>query len=230
MAGSRVKMTTGRLAGPRKPPQARRGRPGRPTDAAAAELAHRIAAAAADLFLALGYRDTTMALLARQAGVSKKTIYARYADKEALFRAVVGQFARPSIRERILAEDGLPLLGGLRRRAMAILGATLEPRSIAFYRLVLREVGAFPEIGRTLDRHNREELYRPLEQYFAARRAAGELGAAEPRWAARLFVYLLFGDMNHRLLMAAAPPTKAELAAYVGRICSLFAAGIRLGR
>lgn len=51
----------------------------------------RILDAATLLFLQNGLRGTTMEAVAKAAGVAKPTLYSRYPDKEALFRAVGAQ-------------------------------------------------------------------------------------------------------------------------------------------
>ena len=48
----------------------------------------RILEAAKDLFLQNGLRGTSMEAIARAAGVAKPTLYARFADKEAVFVAL----------------------------------------------------------------------------------------------------------------------------------------------
>jgi len=51
----------------------------------------RIVTAARGLFFEQGLRATTMAEIAKAAGMAKPTLYARFPDKEAVFRAVVGE-------------------------------------------------------------------------------------------------------------------------------------------
>ena len=203
-----------------------RNRTGRPTREEAPLLARKIVDIATEMFIASGYSGTTMEKLARAAGVSKKTIYARYADKEALFRDVVRQMARPSIREGLAGDDTLTLEQGLRQRARLIMAATLEPRSMAFYRLIQREVAQFPELGKVIESQNIAELYDPLTEYFRSWKDNGELRDVEPEWAAKLFVYLVFGDLNSRLLMAAGPPSDHETEEYLDRVCGIFLRGI----
>src|SRR5215831_11028175 len=65
----------------------RRG--GRPSLAQAEKLGERILDVATQLFLSHGYGATSIDAVARRAGVSKRTFYHRYADKPALFSAVV---------------------------------------------------------------------------------------------------------------------------------------------
>jgi TetR/AcrR family transcriptional regulator, mexJK operon transcriptional repressor len=69
-------------------PAARRSS-GRPTAAAAAELAERILEVATRAFLTHGYAATSIETIAASAGIAKRTLYARWHDKPALFRAVL---------------------------------------------------------------------------------------------------------------------------------------------
>src|SRR2546430_14036922 len=72
--------------------------------------------AAVDCFARLGYQGTTIARIARDAGVTKGAVYYHFRDKEQLlFEAVkdhVGEFER-----QVLAEGtpALGAMGGLRR-------------------------------------------------------------------------------------------------------------------
>ena len=54
----------------------------------------QIIAGARRAFLATGYEATSMSLVAREAGVSKGTLYVYFTNKEALFAAVVGAVCR----------------------------------------------------------------------------------------------------------------------------------------
>ena len=62
---------------------------GRPTAAGAAELSERILKVATRAFLTHGYAATSIETIAATAGVAKRTLYARWRDKPALFRAVL---------------------------------------------------------------------------------------------------------------------------------------------
>ena len=63
-------------------------RPGRPKDSVKRE---EIVSAATLLFMENGYGLTSMEAVAKQAGVSKLTIYSHFADKSELFRAIIQQ-------------------------------------------------------------------------------------------------------------------------------------------
>jgi TetR/AcrR family transcriptional regulator, mexJK operon transcriptional repressor len=63
--------------------------PGRPTKAKAKAIDRELIAAARQEFYRAGFGGARMDLIAAAAGISKATLYARYATKEALLQAVV---------------------------------------------------------------------------------------------------------------------------------------------
>src|SRR5262245_20042987 len=75
-----------------------RGGPGRLSAEEAAKLPDRLLDAALEVVNERSYADTTMEQIARRAGASTKTLYARYADKAEVVQAVVNR-----IVERALA-------------------------------------------------------------------------------------------------------------------------------
>ena len=84
------------------------------------EKPERILKAAGELFARYGFRRTSMDLVATEAGVAKPTIYTHFADKEALFRAVI-----EALCDSILAatKDGSEGDGPLEDRVAAMLSA-----------------------------------------------------------------------------------------------------------
>jgi AcrR family transcriptional regulator len=66
-----------------------RGGPGRLSAEDAAKLPDRLLDAALEVFNEKNFADATMEQIARRAGASTKTLYARYADKAAVVEAVV---------------------------------------------------------------------------------------------------------------------------------------------
>src|SRR5438034_3407386 len=110
-----------------------------------ASKAESILAAAKRSFLAAGFGAVSMDAIAREAGVSKATVYAHFAGKEELFGAVVGRecegyLARFSPGELDPSDVGASLCV-LGRRFLELI---LSPDGIALYRIILAEVTRFP--------------------------------------------------------------------------------------
>lgn len=84
-------MATKSAAKPKRPG------PGRLSAEQAAELPNRLLDAALKLFSENGFEKTTMDQIAREAGASTKTIYARFSNKEDILRAVVRRIVERTI-------------------------------------------------------------------------------------------------------------------------------------
>jgi AcrR family transcriptional regulator len=81
---------------------------GRPSRTESARLRERILVAATELFLSEGYGPTSIEAVARRSGISKRTFYHRFADKAALFAAVLHR-----IIEKVRPPSDVPLLEGV---------------------------------------------------------------------------------------------------------------------
>src|ERR1700741_4253504 len=103
-----------------------------------ASKAESILAAAKRAFLAAGFGAVSMDAIAREAGVSKATVYAHFAGKEELFVAVIGReceryFARVSASE-LAPLDVRASLTVLGTRFLALV---LSSDGIALHRIIL---------------------------------------------------------------------------------------------
>jgi len=146
--------------------------------------AESILAGAKRAFLTGGFGAVSMDTVAREAGVSKATVYAHFAGKEELFGAVIERecehyFARfaPSELDPQDVRASLTVLG---RRFLELL---LSPDGEVFWR-------AGPE---------RQRLQ--IEAYLKSAIASGTLALADTRLAAQQFVSLVRGDIQLRYLL-----------------------------
>ena len=124
---------------------------GRPRAADAALLGDRIVEAASTLFLRDGYAATSIEAIAATAGVSKRTLYARFEGKNAVFLAVVGLLIRDwlvgfdeSMEQAKMLEEALLTAA---RRMLAI---ALTPAALALHALVMAEAIRFPDMAKAL--------------------------------------------------------------------------------
>jgi TetR/AcrR family transcriptional repressor of mexJK operon len=174
--------------------------------------AESILAAAKRTFLAAGFGAVSMDTIAREAGVSKATVYAHFAGKEELFGAVIGRecelyFARFSAGE-LDPRDVRASLTVLGRRFLELL---LSPDGIALHRIILGEVTRFPGLGEVFWRTGPERQRVQIEAFLKSAAASGTLDLADTRLAAEQFVSLVRGDiqLRHLLRLAANPDRRA---------------------
>lgn len=132
------------------PGQTRAGRPraGRPTreqaEARHAELLDR----ALDHFLDKGFEQATIEAIAADVGMTKRTVYARYDDKAALFRAAVRRaIDRYQVTpEAIAATETGDLRQTLANIAMLRINLVASPQGMKLQRIIQTESYRFPDI------------------------------------------------------------------------------------
>jgi TetR/AcrR family transcriptional regulator, mexJK operon transcriptional repressor len=172
-----------------------------------------ILAAAKQAFLAGGFGAVSMDVIAREAGVSKATVYAHFGSKEELFGAVIGgeceqRFAGLSADEL----DPRDLRASLTILGRRFLELVLSPDAIALHRIILGEVSRFPVLGEVFWRAGPERNLLQIEAFLETAAAAGALVLRDTRLAAEQFVSLVRGEIQLRqLLRLEAEPTQREI-------------------
>jgi AcrR family transcriptional regulator len=208
-------------------PEKRRG--GRPSKAEAERLAAHILDVATGLFLTQGYGATSIEAVAQHARIAKRTFYARFGDKPALFAAVVHR-----IVERLRPSAGVRLYEGasceeiLRRLARLILRAALTPEAVALNRLLLAESSRFPELAAVVAREAAgAEAVRRIGDLLDGERRAGRLRFAKPQFATEHLLQMIVGQPQRRALGLGTPMSDAELDAWADDTVTLFLYGCR---
>jgi TetR/AcrR family transcriptional regulator, mexJK operon transcriptional repressor len=197
------------------------------TDAPPSSKAESILAAAKRTFLAAGFGAVSMDTIAREAGVSKATVYSHFAGKEELFGAVIGReceryFARFSAGE-LDPHDVRTSLTVLGRRFLELL---LSPEAIALYRIILGEVTRFPSLGEVFWRAGPERQRIQIEAFLKSASASGTLALSDTRLAAEQFVSLVRGDIQLRQVLRLADDTdqRGIVAAVEGAVATFLQA------
>jgi AcrR family transcriptional regulator len=106
--------------------------------------------AAREAFLTGGYADTSMDSIAKGAGVSIKTVYRHFENKDDLFMAVMQAACSVEGNESPAPRDwpAKSPRTGLNLAAIEYLRHALSSEQLALYRVVLRDAGRFPELGK----------------------------------------------------------------------------------
>lgn len=150
---------------------------------------------ALDLFLEKGFERTSIEAIASAAGMAKRTIYARYRDKETLFRAAlkraIEEWIVPVERLKEAEQDDLEetllTIGGI------LVANIMRPAGLRLMRLTNAVSGQMPDIGA----ENVQQGTAPTVAYLADlfRRQVGRMGertfSAEE--AATAFLHLVAG-------------------------------------
>jgi TetR/AcrR family transcriptional regulator, mexJK operon transcriptional repressor len=114
------------------------------------EKVRKILEAAKEVFLAHGFSAATSDMLQQAAGVSKATVYAHFASKDALFIAAIEQQCA-GFMDVLRQIDFAPghLRATLRTLGHTYLTRALGPTALALLRVVTAEAERFPQLART---------------------------------------------------------------------------------
>ena len=173
--------------------------------------------AAAKVFLSGGYLGASMDEIADLAGVSKQTVYTYFSNKEALFAAMASALSNEA-NDRVhnnVAEFGEDddLEGYLVCYAVRQLEVVLTPRILQLRRLVIGEVGRFPELGAALYAGGPGRAIASLAATFERLADRGALSVHDPLLAATQFNWLIMSaPLNRTMLLGdGAIPSSKEL-------------------
>src|SRR5499427_2367748 len=189
--------------------------PGRLSAEETALLESRLLDAAEAVILELGHARATIDAIAKAAGATRKTIYARYANKEEIFDAAVRRLldagvSLPHLRVRGREGDPRTTLLRLARDLIALLET---PQMVRIYRLIFAEGEQMPELARmSAELYDREAD--AVVAMLEALRATGKFpGMPSPRMAAVMFIELVSSTARLRALAgpgAALPRAQAD--------------------
>lgn len=209
---------------------ARRTRPGagRPTRAQAAQRHEELLDRALELFLENGFQLVTIDSIAAAVGMTKRTMYARYPDKRALFKAAVqraiDRWVVPIERLRAaVTEDLEETLIALARIRLA---NAISPAGLQLQRIINAESYRFPEIFT----QTYEQGMRPAIEFIAEvlrrHHKAGTVKITRPETAAAAFLSMVVGGPT-RAIVWGGPVDEEDLDERIRYCVRLFLDGAR---
>ena len=200
-------------------PQSARGR---------ARLA-KILDAATELFLKVGYEQTSIDAILIQSGGSKSTLYAYFPTKEDLFRAVI---------DNVVANNDLGAALDISANARIVLTefavsrqrVVLSPRHRAVLRLVIAERERFPDLAQIYWERGPQRSGQQLVTYFEALRNREVLAIDDAQEAAEFFIGMLFQRWLRTLYYNdGPPPSELAIRTRAERVVARFWAAYRRG-
>lgn len=218
-------MTLKRPAAPARRQRARSVSPGRPPNSEVpARLRHILAVASAE-FINHGYAVASVARIASEAGVSKKTIYARYPTKDALLIAVVTDLVS-RLHERVIA--AMSTSEGDPHHMLTSFGTQVarnwaEPEEVGLYRLIISEATRFPHLA-SIYRDGMRRFRTTLADYLRQQSDLGTLTIPDPDAASHQFGMLVYGEIREDALLGDTI-TDDDIATVVQRAVHVFLTG-----
>ena len=189
------------------------------------ERHRQIALVAERVFLTHGYVDTTMQMVAEEAGASKATLYRHFGSKEDLFAEVITNGVH-ALRTRLDANfersDAIgTVLTGV---GTILLEAMTSPSIVAFLRMIVAETPRAPALGRLFHALGPGRTLANLTSYLTQAWERGEFLGMDPALAAGIFLGAITGrlTLDCLTLVNLPPMTRGEIEAHVDEVVALF--------
>ncbi|MBP0446756.1 TetR/AcrR family transcriptional regulator [Roseomonas sp. SSH11] len=183
-----------------------------------------ILSAGARLFMGVGYASVSMDAVAKEAGVSKATVYAHFSSKEALFGAIVGdRCSAIAAQAEELASQAPSAQGALRELGRLWMRFLLHPDSMAIHRTVIAECTRFPDLARAFYEAGPARGRIWLAHRMQEELRQGRLRAdADPGIAADHLMGMLRGELYIRAVLGGPAPDDAAIDATVDQAVAAF--------
>ncbi len=178
------------------------------------------------VFLASGFDAASMGEIAREAKVSKGTLYVYFDSKEALFGALIGESKRATAeRLALLDPDDPDVAQVLTAHAVSLMEKLAEPDHVAMVRMVIGAAEKFPALAQIFYEAGPAFGHRRLTEYLEAQQARGRLVVPDPEIAAWQLLGMCCHPVTvHVVLADQPPPEPARIRAYAESAVATFLA------
>ena len=158
------------------------------------------------LFLSQGPEGTSMDAVAREAGVSKQTVYSHFGDKESLFAQCIENKVNSYRLGDLPDLAALDLASALRELATRLMDLFADSDVINMHRVVINASTTHPEIGALFYENGIRRTVGAVSRLLDAHVQAGHVHIDDTDEAAALFIDMLAGHMLRRLMLRQGEP------------------------
>lgn len=170
----------------------------------------QILAGARKVFMDLGFDGASMGEIARAAGVSKGTLYVYFADKSALFEAILEEEALLHGQVVFNFDPARDAETTLRDFGAAYLHLLCRPGGGSAIRTVMAIAERMPDVGRRYYLRVLDKTINRLSDYLKAHVAPGDLAIDDCNLAASQFMELCKASLFLPFVFQAAPPPSEQ--------------------
>lgn len=158
------------------------------------------------VFLRDGFERASVDDIAREAGVSKATLYAYFPDKRLLFMEIAtGECRRQTAEAEALIDVNAPVAQVLRLAAEKIMAFMMSDLGQRIFRIAVSEAENFPTFAHQFYHSGPLLIRARLAHYLRCGIERGELAIEDVDLAADQFTQLCKADLHDRMIFGAAP-------------------------
>ena len=180
------------------------------------------------MFLSQGFDAASMGAIAREAGVSKGTLYVYFKSKEELFEAIVEEQCRQQAEQIFTLDTEAPIEAELKRLGEQFTRFLCRPGGVSPLRTVIAIADRMPELGAKFYHSGPARGIASLQRYLEDKVAAGLLEPHDSEVAAAQFIdSCLSTTFKPMLFNCAGPPEDARIGHVVDMAVRAFLAAYR---
>ncbi|OAF18111.1 MULTISPECIES: TetR/AcrR family transcriptional regulator [Bradyrhizobium] len=181
------------------------------------------------VFMDLGFDGASMGEIARAAAVSKGTLYVYFADKCALFEAILEQEALQHGQVAFNFDPARDVETTLKDFGSAYLHLLCRPGGGSAIRTVMAIAERMPDVGRRYYARVLDKTVNRLAEYLKAHVACGDLNIDDCDLAASQFMELCKASLFLPFIFQAAPsPSEERMTEVIDSATRMFLAAYRV--
>ena len=183
-----------------------------------------LATVAERVFLKYGFGETTMQMIALEAGASKETLYRHFSSKEALFAELINARAsKVAGPQSALARDEPPETA-LFELGMNLMQLVSKGDTSLLFNIIIADAQRAPELARIFYDQGPGMTLKRLTDYLRAATSNGRLRCPDPRRAAKLFIGAVISQHHLHCLIGQPPAvvSSTEMKEHVGAAVAMF--------
>ncbi|GGK57698.1 TetR/AcrR family transcriptional regulator [Amphritea balenae] len=160
-----------------------------------------ILAAAEQLFTEKGFQSTSMDMVAKEAGVSKQTVYSHFGNKDELFVAAINKkcIAYDLATVGVVDLDPAQLRASLITLAQRFSALILSNEAVNVYRTCVSQAESYPHVARMFHTAGPKQVIAEVAKMMAAYQQMGVLKIADSHTAAVQFLLMMQGEQRMRV-------------------------------
>ena len=180
------------------------------------------------VFMDLGFDGASMGEIARAAAVSKGTLYVYFADKSALFEAIVEEESLQHGQVVFSFDPARDVEATLTEFGRAYIHLICRPGGGSAIRTVMAIAERMPEVGRRYYDYVLEKSINRLADYLRAHVGPGDLACDDCDLAAAQFMLMCQATLFLPFIFQAAPaPSEERIGAVIDSATRMFLAAYR---
>jgi AcrR family transcriptional regulator len=183
-------------------------------------------------FAASGFAATSTDTVARRAGVSTKTLYRLVPNKAALFEDMVSDRLDRFLSDfNLHAGDHDDIEAALNSALIVCAELALDPDVIALQRIILQEMGKFPELAATFYKNGIARTVAALSKWLRVQVRRGLVELDNVDEAAGILIGMVTSAPQRAAIYGGVPlPSRAQIKARARTCVTLFLHGCEGGR